>query len=57
MINWEEFDRDLATVINKHGIDNAVNIPDYQFAKYIREQVEWIVKIYTPLVKAGLPTI
>lgn len=29
------FKRDLESVLNKHGKDNDLNIPDYILAKYI----------------------
>lgn len=35
MSKMAEFERDIAFVINKHGIDSFANMPDFILAHYI----------------------
>ena len=31
-----EFEKDLAALLNRHGVDNALGVPDYILAEYLR---------------------
>ncbi len=33
-MKWKEISRDFAKVINRHGLDNAANTPDYILGEY-----------------------
>lgn len=35
MSNLDDFERDIAEVVNRHGLDNKIGIPDYILAKYV----------------------
>ena len=35
MSKLAEFEKDIAEVINKHGLDNFANTPDFILAKYV----------------------
>lgn len=35
--NWPEFQRELATLINKHSLERPSNLPDYVLAEYLTQ--------------------
>lgn len=35
----DDLERDIAAVINKHGLDSLINMPDYVIAQYMTTAV------------------
>jgi hypothetical protein len=48
MSKLSEFESEIATVINKHGVDSFTKTPDYILAKYV---VTCIASLKTALVE------
>lgn len=39
---WGKMVRELANVLNRHGLDNALNIPDFLLARFLLGQLEHV---------------
>lgn len=50
MANGEEFQRELASLLNRHSIDTALNATDFHLAEFIARQLEGIQHFQTESV-------